>query len=80
MTEIKVYTTPTCHYCTKLKTWLKKEEIEYQEFDLSKNQETAKELIKKTGQRGVPQTLITKNNKEIPVIGFRPEKIKQIIN
>ncbi len=76
MTEIEVYTTPTCPYCTKLKTWLKEEDIEFDEFDLSQNKEKAQELIQKTGQRGVPQTVIKKDDEEKAVIGFQPDKIK----
>ena len=76
MTEIEVYTTPSCPYCTKLKNWLDEEDIEYEAFDLSQNQQKAQELIQKTGQRGVPQTLIKDGDKEKAVIGFQPEKIK----
>lgn len=76
MTEIEVYTTPTCPYCTKLKNWLEDEDIEFEEFDLSENREKAQELIQKTGQRGVPQTLIKKDGEEKAVIGFQPDKIK----
>ena len=76
MTEIEVYTTPSCPYCTKLKNWLDDEDIDYEEFDLSQNQEKARELIQKTGQRGVPQTLIKSEEEEKAVIGFQPEKIE----
>ncbi|MEF8880200.1 MAG: glutaredoxin domain-containing protein [Candidatus Nanohaloarchaea archaeon] len=77
MTEIEVYTTPTCPYCTKLKNWLKDEDIDFEEFNLSHNREKAQELVQKTGQRGVPQTLIKKNDgEEKAVIGYQPDKIK----
>ena len=77
MTEIEVYTTPTCPYCTKLKDWLENENINYEAIDLSQNKEKAQELIQKTGQRGVPQTLIKKDGEEKAVIGFNPEEIKK---
>ncbi len=76
MTEIEVYTTPSCPYCTKLKNWLDEEDIEYESFDLSQDRQKAQELIQKTGQRGVPQTLIKDGDEEKAVIGFQPEKIK----
>jgi glutaredoxin-like YruB-family protein len=76
MTEIEVYTTPSCPYCTKLKNWLDEQDIEYESFDLSQNRQKAQELIQKTGQRGVPQTLIKDGDEEKAVIGFQPEKIK----
>ncbi len=77
MAEIEVYTTPTCPYCTKLKDWLENENINYEAIDLSQNKEKAQELIQKTGQRGVPQTLIKKDGEEKAVIGFNPEEIKK---
>jgi len=77
MTEIEVYTTPTCPYCTKLKDWLDNENINYEAIDLSQNKKKAQELIQKTGQRGVPQTLIKKDGTEEAVIGFNPEEIKK---
>lgn len=76
MTEIEVYTTPSCPYCTKLKNWLEEQNIDYEAFDLSQNKEKAQELIQKTGQRGVPQTLIKDGDEEKAVIGFQPDKIK----
>ena len=76
MTEIEVYTTPTCPYCTKLKNWLEEENIDFEEFDLSKNKEKAQEIVKKTGQRGVPQTLIKEDGGEKAVVGYQPDKIK----
>jgi len=77
MAEIEVYTTPTCPYCIKLKDRLDNENIEYEAINLSQNKEKAQELIQKTGQRGVPQTLIKKNGEEKAVIGFNPEEIKK---
>ena len=76
MTEIEVYTTPSCPYCTKLKNWLGEQDIDYEAFDLSQNKEKAQELIQKTGQRGVPQTRIKDGDEEKAVIGFQPDKIK----
>jgi glutaredoxin-like YruB-family protein len=76
MTEIEVYTTPTCPYCTKLKNWLEEENIDFEEFDLSQNRKKAQEIVKKTGQRGVPQTLIKEDGEEKAVVGYQPDKIK----
>ncbi len=78
MAEIQVYTTPSCHYCTKLKKWLKKNQIEYIEHDISEDKEKAQEIIKKTGQRGVPQTLIKTDDGEKAIVGFQPREIKNL--
>lgn len=73
--EIEVFSTPSCPYCHKLKDWLDENDYDYQDYDVSNNRDKAKEMIERTGQRGVPQTFI--GDKEI--IGFQPEKIKEIV-
>ncbi|MFB6208246.1 MAG: glutaredoxin family protein [Candidatus Nanohaloarchaea archaeon] len=75
MAEIKVFSTPTCPYCTKVKEWLDEEGYDYEEFNVAENKEKAKEMIQRTGQRGVPQTFV--GDKEI--IGFPPDKIEKAI-
>ena len=75
MTDIKVYTTPSCPYCHKLKDWLDENDYEFEDFNVGENKEAAKEMIERTGQRGVPQTFI--GDKEI--IGFQPDKIEEAV-
>lgn len=73
--EIEVFTTPSCPYCTKIKEWLDKNGYEYTEQNVAENKEKAKEMIEKTGQRGVPQTIVGDKT----VIGFQPGKIENAI-
>ena len=76
MTEqIEVFTTPTCPYCTKIKNWLDENGYEYEEHNVAEDREKAKEMISKTGQRGVPQTFVG----DQAIIGFQPDKIQQAI-
>ncbi|WEL23463.1 glutaredoxin family protein [Candidatus Nanohalovita haloferacivicina] len=75
-TDIEVFTTPSCPYCTKIKQWLDENDYEYQEHNVADDREKAREMIKKTGQRGVPQTFIG----EKAVIGFQPHKIQEAID
>lgn len=74
-TDIEVFTTPTCPYCTKVKEWLDEEGYEYTEHDVSEDKEKAREMIEKTGKRGVPQTFVG----DEAIIGFQPGKLEQII-
>ena len=71
MKEIKVFSTPTCPWCTKLKEYLDEKKIKYKSIDVSQDQEAASEMVKKSGQMGVPQTEI--NGKII--VGFDKEAI-----
>ncbi len=72
MTKIKVYSTPTCPWCAKLKEFLDEKKVEYENIDVSVDHEAAKHMMEKSGQMGVPQTEI--NGKMI--VGFDKEAIE----
>ena len=74
MTEIEVYTTPTCPYCTKIKNWLDENGYDYEEHNVAENREKAKEMIQLTGRRGVPQTVVG----DQAVMGYQPDKIQEL--
>jgi glutaredoxin-like YruB-family protein len=71
--SIKVYSTPTCPWCIRAKQFLKDNQIDFQSIDVSADQVAADEMMKKTGQMGVPVLDI---DGEI-IVGFDKEKIKQ---
>lgn len=71
--KVIVFSTPTCGWCRKLKDFLKKNNVRFTDIDVSKDQAAAKDMIRKSGQQGVPQLWI--NN--VPIVGFDKEKIKK---
>ncbi len=73
--KIIVYTTPTCSYCVILKNYLKENGVEFEEVDVSKDEEVQKRMIEKSGQMGVP---VTEINGDI-VVGFDKGKIDEAI-
>lgn len=75
MTQIDVYTTKTCPHCTRLKQWLSEHDYEYVEHQVDENREKAKEMIERTGRRGVPQALIG----DQAVVGYQPKKIQEAV-
>ncbi|HII71387.1 TPA: NrdH-redoxin [Candidatus Woesearchaeota archaeon] len=72
MAKIKVYSTQTCPFCFKLKDFLKEKGVEYEDIDVSADDAAAQEMIKKSGQMGVPQIEI---NGRI-IVGFDKEAIE----
>lgn len=54
MTKVKVYSTPTCPWCTKVKNWLKEEKIDFKNINVAEDDAARKEMIEKSGQMGVP--------------------------
>ena len=70
--SIKVYSTPTCPWCIRVKQFLKENNIEFTNLDVGSNQQAADEMVKKTGQMGVPVLDIDGEM----IIGFDKDKIK----
>lgn len=73
--SITIYTTPICHWCKDTKAFLKKNKLKYTEKDVSADQKAAQEMIKKSGQMGVP--VLDINGKII--VGFDPQEIIKMI-
>ena len=73
--EVKVYSTPTCPYCKLAKEFLKKNKIKFRELDVSTDKKAAEEVVKKSGQRGVPVLDIGGKI----VVGFNEEKISKLL-
>ena len=74
--KIIVYSTEMCPWCVRAKEFFKKNKIEFKEIDVNKNREAATEMIKKSGQTGVP--VIDIDGKII--IGFDQVRIKELLN
>jgi len=72
---IKVFVTPVCPYCVTLKEFLKMNNIEFEEIDVSKDEKAKEELVKKTGRMEVP---VIEIDGEI-VVGFDKEKICKLL-
>ena len=72
---VTIYTTKTCPWCTKTKEFLKKNKIKYTEKDVSSDQKAAQEMMKKSGQMGVP--VLDINGKII--VGCDPEGIMKAV-
>jgi glutaredoxin-like YruB-family protein len=73
--RVTVYSTPTCSWCNTLKAWLRKNNIRYSDVDVSRDQNAAEALVRRTGQQGVPQTDI---NGQI-VVGFNQQRLKELL-
>jgi glutaredoxin-like YruB-family protein len=68
---IKVYSTKTCPWCTKVKEYLEGKKVVFENVDVQTNREAAMEMVRKTGQMGVPVTQIG----EKFIVGYNPEAI-----
>ncbi len=73
--NVMVYSTPTCSWCTRLKNYLKENNIKFKDIDVSKDQKAAEEMVKRSGQQGVPQSIIGGQ----VIIGFDKAKIDNLL-
>lgn len=73
--KVIVYSTPTCPYCIRTKQFLNENNIAFENFDVSSDQERVEEMVKKSGQMGVPVLDI---EGEI-IVGFDKERIRQAL-
>ena len=74
--RVIVYTTPACSWCRTLKMYLNENKVNYTEIDVASNFAKAEEMVRKSGQQGVPQTDINGNM----IIGFDKIRIKQLLD
>ncbi|MBC8632849.1 thioredoxin family protein [[Eubacterium] tenue] len=75
MKKVEVFSSNTCKNCVDLKNYLKANDIEYIEYNISKDQEARKNLIQ-LGYMSVPVTLIDGEH----VLGFDRIRIDQLLN
>lgn len=73
--SVKIYSTPTCPYCNMAKSYFKEKDITYVDVDVSKDRDQAMDMIRISGQRGVP---VIDYNGEI-IIGFDKKKLSELI-
>ena len=80
--EYKLYSTPTCGYCHILKDWLAANNVEFTEINVAADPAKGMEMVQKTGQMGVPVSIITFADKKMPeavILGFDQTKISQTL-
>ena len=73
--NVIIYTTPFCQWCKATKEFLAKKKIKFTEKDVSKNKKLVQEMVKKSGQYGVPVLDIQGKI----IIGYNQEEIEKTV-
>ena len=73
---VKLFSTPACVYCITLGEFLKENNIEFEEIDVSQDEKLKEEIIEKSGQIGVP---VLEIDGQI-IAGFDKKKICKLLN
>jgi glutaredoxin 3 len=73
---VALYSTPTCAYCRKAKDYLRQRQINFTEYNVASDQAKADEMVRKSGQMGVP--VIDVNGRII--VGFNQPEIERALH
>jgi glutaredoxin/uncharacterized protein (DUF302 family) len=79
--KIKLYSTATCPYCKMEKDYLEKHKVIFDLIMVDTDQKAAEEMVRKTGQMGVPATevLFDDGDSEF-IIGFDKGRLNELLN
>ena len=72
---VRIYSTPTCVYCSKVKDYLREHQVRFVDYDISRDERKAEEMIHKSRQMGVP---VIDYNGSI-IVGFDKNRLDQLI-
>jgi glutaredoxin 3 len=70
---VTIYTTPGCEWCQRTRQFLHQYNIRFAEKNVAEDLLARKEMMKKSGQTGVPVIVV---NEEI-IIGFDEKELKE---
>ncbi len=73
--SVTIYSTPTCVYCKMVKKYFVSQNVQFSEVDVSRDREAAADLVKKSGQLGVPVIDIDGTI----IVGFDKDKIDSLL-
>lgn len=76
MKNVKIYSTPTCHFCNMAKEYFKENNVAFENINVAENIEARKQMVEITGQLGVPVIII--GDQDV-VVGFDKPKVAELL-
>ncbi len=73
--RVIVFTTPTCQYCNSAKVYLRSKGVRFNEVDVSRDAAAARDMVRRSGQSGVPVIDIGGRI----VVGFNRPKVDELL-
>ncbi len=73
--NVRIYSSPTCGYCQQAKRFLSERGANFTEYDVSVDRAAAEEVVRLTGQMGVPVIVV---DGEV-VVGFDRARLEQLL-
>jgi glutaredoxin 3 len=73
--RVIVFSTPTCPWCNRAKAYLRSRGVPFRDVDVSRDPAAARDLVRRTGQMGVPVVEIDGR----PIVGFDQARIDGLL-
>ena len=77
--KITIYSTKHCPYCVMLKRWLDEKSVKYTDYYVDENPIAAQEMVRLSGQMGVPFSTVEHDGKIDKILGFDRAKFDSIL-
>lgn len=74
--RVVIFTTPTCPWCRRAKQYLTQQGVRFREVDVTRDPSAARDLVRMTGQTGVPVILVGNR----PIVGFDKPQLDRLLN
>ncbi len=74
--QVTIYTTATCPWCTVAKRYFAENDIEYADIDVSESRMGLEEMVRLTGQFGVPVVRVD----EEAMVGWDPAEFRRMMD
>jgi len=73
--KIIIYGTDSCPWCHKAREFMKEHKVKFTDKNVGEDQKAAQEMIKKSGQQGVP---VIDVDGEI-IVGFDEDRLRSLL-
>ena len=73
--KVKVYSTSTCPYCIRVKSYLDSQSISYENIDVSTDKDGLEEMVRISGQMDVPLIVVDGQM----IVGFDKERLQELL-
>ncbi len=73
MSKVVLFSTSTCSWCRRAKRYFRENRVPFKEINVERDQDAARDLVRKTGQTGVPVIKIGSNW----IVGFDKQRIEK---
>ena len=73
---VKIYSTTTCHFCVLAKDYLNEKKVSFENLDVGADKVARAEMVKKSGQMGVP---VVEIDGQI-IVGFQPDLFDELLS